>query len=153
MVQHLFGEFLCLLVRHIRAQPFRVQPDFVHAEQPDCGEVIVEFSEIALRIRIQPFVQEFCDDFALDVEGTRRDVHHMIQALEKVFPVFRQICDARHVDGDDSDGAGAFAAAEESAGFLAEFAQIETQAAAHAADVAGLHVAVDVIREIRRPVF
>ncbi|MEI3003414.1 MAG: hypothetical protein V8T87_02145 [Victivallales bacterium] len=27
----------------------------------------------------------------------------MIQALEKVFPVFRQICDARHVDGDDSD--------------------------------------------------
>ena len=77
----------------------------------------------------------------------------MVQALVKFRFVFGKIGDARNVDGNNADRAGAFAAAEEAAGFLAQFAHIQTQTATHRTDVAGLHIAVDIVREIRRAVF
>ena len=76
----------------------------------------------------------------------------MVQAFVEIRLVLGQIGDPGHVDGHHADGAGAFAGTEKSSRLSAQFPQIQTQAAAHAADVAGLHVAVDVIGEIRRAV-
>ena len=67
--------------------------------------------------------------------------------------VLGKVSDPRHVDGDDADGAGALTGAEKSAGFFAQLAKVEPQAAAHAADIRGLHIAVDIVGEIRRAVF
>ena len=99
-----------------------------------------------------PLVQKPRNDVALDLQRTRGNIHHAIEPLIEFFLGLREICNARHVDGDHAHRAGAFAAAEVAAGFLAQLAQIEPQAAAHGTDVRRLHIAVDVVREIRRAV-
>ena len=77
----------------------------------------------------------------------------MIQSPVEVFGAIGKICDPGHIDGHNTYGAGGFTASEEAAGFFAQLPQVQTQAAAHAAHVAGLHVAVDVVGKIRRAVF
>ena len=152
MVQHILGKALGFRVRQIRAQPLGVQARFVHADEADGGEMIVERAQVTLRIGIQPFVQQLGDDGALDLERARGDVHHMVKARIKIFFVGGQVGDARQVDRYNAHGAGAFAAAEEAAGLFAQLAQVEPEAAAHAAHVGRLHFAVDVVGEVRRAV-
>ena len=153
VVEHPFGEFLRLFVGHILADPARVEAGFVHAHQTDGREVVIEGAEVALRVGIKAVFQQFGDDGPLDLKRARRNVHHMIKASEKVLFIGGQIGNAGHVDGDYADRAGAFAGAEEATGFLAQFAQIQPQTAAHRAHIAGLHVAVDIVGEVRCAVF
>ncbi len=153
VVQHVFRELVRFRVRQVFPNPLRVQAGFVHADQADGGEMVVKVAEVALRVGVKPFFQQAGDDFALDLERTRGDIHHPVETGIKIFFIFRKIGDARHVDRHDADGTGAFAAAEETAGFFAQLAQVKAQAAAHAAHVARLHVAVDVVGEVRRAVF
>ena len=49
------------------------------------------------------------------------------------------------VDGDNADGACALTAAEEAAGLLTKLTKVKAQTAAHGADVARLHIAVDIV--------
>ena len=153
MVEHVLRERLRPLVGHIRAQPLCVQAGFVHAHKSDGGEVVVEGAEVALGVGIQALLHQLGDDRALGLQAAGGKVHHLVQPLVEVGFVFGQIRDARHIDRHHADRAGAFAAAEEPAALFAQLAQVETQPAAHAADVRGLHIAVDVVGEIRRAVF
>ena len=153
MVQHVHGELLRFGVRHVLAQPLGVEADFVHANQANGREVIFKGAEIALRVGIEPLVQQARDDVALDLQGARGDVHQMIQPLVEFLRRGGEIGNLRHIDRHDADRAGGLAASEEAAGLLAQLAQVQTQTAAHGADVAGLHIAVDVVGEIGRAVF
>ena len=76
-----------------------------------------------------------------------------IEPLIELGLVLGKIGDLRHVDRHDADRAGRLARAEIAAGLFAQLAQVETQAAAHRAHVARLHVAVNIVGEIRRAVF
>ena len=76
----------------------------------------------------------------------------MIQTFIKFFLVLGKVSDPRHIDRNNADGACAFAGSEEPARLLSQFPQIQTETAAHAAHIAGLHIAVDIIGEIRRSV-
>ena len=108
--------------------------------------------QIALRIRIEPHVHIFVDDLALDIQRPRGDIHHILQTAEEIHLVLRQICDTRHVDGHYADGAGILSRAEVASVLLPELTQIEPEAAAHGSDIAGLHITVDIVREIRSSV-
>ena len=75
------------------------------------------------------------------------------QSILKLVLVGRQICDSGHIDGDNAHASGALAGTEKSSGLLAQFPQIQTQSAAHTADITGLHVRIDIIGKIRCTVF
>ena len=90
---------------------------------------------------------------ALHAERAGGDVHQTVKAVVEVFLVGREIGDARHVDRDDADGAGAFARPEEAATLFAELAEVKAETAAHGTDVARFHVRIDVIGEIGGAVF
>ena len=115
--------------------------------------MIAESSQISLGVRIQAVLKELRDDGSLGLEGPCRDIHQVIQSLVEVLLICRQICDTGHVDRDNADGTCGLAGSEESAGFLAQLAKVKTESAAHGADIAGLHVGVDVVGEIGRAVF
>ena len=153
VVEHFLGEFLGLGVGEIGAQPVGVEANFVHADEADGGEMVVKAAEVALGVWIEASVEQIGDDGALGLQGTRSDVHEMVEACVEICFVLGEICDAWQVDGDNADGACAFPAAEEAAALFAQLAQIETETAAHAAHIAWLHVAVDVVGEIWRAVF
>ena len=152
MVEHAFGEFLRLFVRHVLSDPARVERRFVHAHEAYRGEVVGERAEVALRVGVQPLVQKFGDDGALGVERTRGNVHQPVEAAHEILFALRKVSDARHVDGHDAHRTRRFAAAEVPARLFAQFSQVEAQTAAHAADVARLHVRIDVVGKIRRAV-
>ena len=76
----------------------------------------------------------------------------MVQTPVKVRLVLCQISDPGKVDGDYAHRTGALARAEETARFAAQLPQIQPQPAAHTPDVAGFHIAVDIIRKIRRSI-
>ena len=69
----------------------------------------------------------------------------MIETAVELFLIFGLICDTRHIDGDNADRSGALAGTEESAGFLAQLAQIQTLATAHGTDIARFHITVDIV--------
>ena len=77
----------------------------------------------------------------------------MVQAAVEIRLVSGKVSDTRHVDRDNPYASGALAGTEEAAGLFPEFPKVESQAAAHAADVTGFHIAVDVVGKIRRSVF
>ena len=152
VIQHITGEFLAPGIGHVCPDPFGVQAGFVHTHQADGGEVVVKGTQIMLGIGIEAFIQELCDDFSLDFQGAGRDVHQLVQTRVKVLLILCEIGQTRHVQRNDTDRAGALARAEESAGFLAQLAQVKAQAAAHGTDIGGLHVGVDIVGEIGCPV-
>ena len=145
MIQYFLGEILARPARHIRAYPFRVQTRLIHSDKTDCGEVVVKRTEITLCIRIKAFIQKFGNDGTLCFERTCCNIHHVIKAMEKVAFILHKVCQPRHIDCDDADRTGAFAGTEESAGFLAQLAQIQTLATAHGTDIARFHITVDIV--------
>ena len=153
VVQYVHGEFLSLGVGEVLSEPFGVQAAFVHADQTDSREVVVERGKVSLGIREQSVLEQFGDDFALYFQRTRGNIHHLVETGVKVALVLGKIPYPRHIDRNDADGAGRFARTEETARFFPEFSEVEAQSAAHAADVAGLHVGVDVVGKIRSAVF
>ena len=139
-------------MREVLTYPLCVQAGFVHADQTDGGEVVVKTAEIALGIGIQTFVEKFRNNVSLDFKTARGNVHKFFQTGVKLFFAARKVSDTRHIDGDYADTSRGLAAAEETAALFAEFSQVETQSAAHTADVAGFHIAVDIVGKIRSAV-
>ena len=148
MVEHVLCELLSPLVRHVGAEPLRVQTDLVHSDKTDRREVVLERAEVSLRVGVKPFLEELRDDRSLYLQRTRGDVHELVKARVEVLLVRCKICDTGHVYRDNADGACRLTGAEEAAGFLSQFAKVETKPAAHRTDVGGLHVGVDVVREV-----
>ena len=114
--------------------------------------MVLERAQVALRVRVEARVEQLRDDLPLRVQRARGHVHEMVEAAVEVGLVHRLVGDARHVDGHDADRTRGLAASEEPAGLLAQFAQVEAQAAAHGAHVGGLHIRVDVVGEVGRAV-
>ena len=111
--------------------------------------MILECTKISLGVRIQACIQKFGDNLSLGVQGLRAHIHHMIQFCPELILCLAQIGKLRKIDGHDTDGTGGLACAEEAAVASLELAQIQAESAAHGADVGGLHVAVDIVGEIR----
>ena len=153
MIQYLFCKFLGSGIRHICADPAGIQSCLVHAHQPDGGKMIVEASQIPAGIGIQPLIQQPGDHFPLRVQGTGRHIHQMIQPGKKLLFISGQISDPGHVDGHHTHGTSALSRAEIPSRLFPQFPQIQTQAAAHAPHIAGLHIAVDIVGKIRSAVF
>ena len=149
VVEHLAGKGLRLFAGQICLEPLGVQTHFVHADQADGGEVIAKGAQVALGVGIKAVVHQLGDDGALGLQAPGSDIHQAVKADVEVALILGQIRNARQVDGDHADGTGGFAGAEEAAGLLAKLAQVQTQAAAHAAHVGRLHVGVDVVGEVR----
>ena len=114
--------------------------------------MIVECAEISARIGIEPFVQQLRDRRSLDLERTRRDIHHLVQTVKEFLFVLRKIRDTGKINRHDADRTGALSASEKPAGLLPKFAKIEAEPAAHTADIARSHIAVNIVREVRSPV-
>ena len=107
--------------------------------------MIVKASKVSLRVRIQSLIQKPADHISLDMKRSCGDIHHVVQALIKFLRRSGKICDTRHIDGNNAYRACALTGAKESTTLFAELTEIQTEAAAHAADVAWLHITVDII--------
>ena len=106
MIEHVPGKALCLFVRQVFFDPVRVQAGFVHSHKADGGEMIVEGAEVTLGIRIQTLLEKLRDNGTLRVQTAGGQIHQLIQAVIEVGFIFREIGDARHIDGDHADGTG-----------------------------------------------
>ena len=114
--------------------------------------MVVKASKISLRVRIQSLIQKPADHISLDMKRSCGDIHHVVQALIKFLRRSGKICDTRHIDGNNAYRACALTGAKESTTLFTELTEIQTEAAAHAADVAWLHITVDIIGKIRSTV-
>ena len=137
----------------VLAEPVGVQARLIHADEADGGKVIVEAAEIAFGVGVQPLLHQPPDGGAFDLQTAGSNVHHVIQPGEEIRFIFGKIRNTGQIDGHNAHGAGRLAAAEEAAALFPQFPEVQAQAAAHAAHVAGLHVGVDVVGEVRRAVF
>ena len=72
-------------------------------------------------------VQQLGDDITLHLQGAGGDVHHAVEPMIELLRGLGEVGQTGHIDGDNADGAGALAGAEETAGLLSQFAQIEAQ--------------------------
>ena len=115
--------------------------------------MIIKVPQISSGIRIQPFIQQSGDNLPLYFKGTGGNIHHLVKALVKIFFVRRQIRNTGHIDSYHPNAACALSGAEIPACFLSQFSQIQTKPAAHGTYVAGLHVGINIIAEIRGSVF
>ena len=114
--------------------------------------MIVKASKISLRVRIQSLIQKPADHISLDVKRSCGDIHHVVQALIKFLRRSGKVCDTRHIDGNNAYRTCTLTGAKESTTLFAELTEIQTEATAHAADVAWLHITVDIIGKIRSTV-
>ena len=153
VVEHLDGEVLGLLVGQILSQPFGVEAGLVHAHKTDGGKVVVEGAEITLGIRIKAVVEQLGDDRSLDFKRSCGNVHELVKTVKEILFVLCEIGNSGHIYGHDAHRAGGLAASEKAAGFFAQLAKVETESAAHGANVGGLHVGIDVVGEIGGAVF
>ncbi len=126
-------------------EPLGVEAGFVHADKTDGGEVVVEGAQVALRVRVEALVKKLADDGSLNLQGPCRNVHQVVEALIEVLFVGGQVSDSRKIDGDYADTSCRLTGTEVATGLLAELPQVQTEPAAHGADIGGLHVGVDVI--------
>ena len=117
-----------------------VEARFVHADQTDCAEVMVEAGQINLSVRKEFALEVFGDDLAFDFQRFFCQVHQVIQTRHEFVFVFAEVAQSRHVDCNNANRTGLFARAEKPARLVAEFAHVHLQAAAHRADVAGVKV-------------
>ena len=149
VAQHIPGESLGGGIGHILSQPAGVEARLIHAHQADGGKMIGKAAQIPFCVRIQSLVQQAGDHLSLYLQGAGGEIHHVIQTAVKLFFIPGQIRDPGHIDGDHAHGPGALPGAEVSSGLLPQFPQIQPEAATHGAHVAGLHIAVDIVGEIR----
>ena len=133
-----------------------VEGGLVHADQADGGEVVVpeaaaalaDGAEVEAAVGVEAIVGEALELLALDLEGGEAELHQLGDAAEELF--FRRGDEggAGEIEGDDADGAGQRIGAEKTAAAPAQFAVVETQAAAHGAGVLGVHVGVDEVGKV-----
>ena len=107
-------------------QPLRIQADFVHTDQADRGEVVVECAEVSLRVRIESCVEELRDNGSLCLQGSSGDIHQAVKSCEEISLVCCQVCDTRQVDGYNTDRTCRFTGSEESAGLFSELTKVES---------------------------
>ena len=107
--------------------------------------MVFKGSEIALGIGIKSLVKKLCDNCPFDLERTGGNIHEVIESFIEIRFIGSEVCNPRKIDGYNADRACAFAAAEEAAGLFAKLAQIKAKTAAHAADIARSHVAVNIV--------
>ena len=139
----------------ILADPFRVQACLVHTDQTDGGEMVLEGSQIPLGIRVQALVQQLGDNrLSSSLRSGRGNIHHMVQTAGRNHPhplTDKRSCGILMVTTPTEPVLSP--QPKKPPDLLAQLPQIQTQAAAHTAHVAGLHIAVDIIGEIRCSVF
>src|SRR5574344_2306174 len=110
MIENFGGESLSVGVVEIVSDPASVEASFVHTDQADGREVILEVAEVVLGIRIEPTLEHRGDRLAFDIERTSRDIHQTIEADIEVSLIGRQISKARHIESDNTNRASRFAA-------------------------------------------
>ena len=148
MIQDVLSELLSFLMSHVLADPLCVQTSFIHTDQADSAEVVGEGSEVTAGVRIQTVFHQLGDDLSFGIKAAGRNVHQLVQAAIEVSLISSLICQTRHIDGHNTDRTGGFTRAEESTALLTKLAQIQAEAAAHAANITGLHIGVDVVAEV-----
>ena len=77
--------------------------------------MVVESSEIMLRVRIETFIEELCDRVSLDLERSCGDVHEVVESLHEIVHVGCEVSDPRDVDGNNADGTCGLTGTEEAA--------------------------------------
>ena len=107
--------------------------------------MVIEAAQVALGVGVQALIHEPGDDLTLGVQRPGRNIHQMVQTTVEVGLVLRLVGHTGQVQRDHADAAGRLAGAKETAGLLSQLTQVQTQAAAHAAHVAWLHIGVDVV--------
>ena len=115
--------------------------------------MIGKAAQISLSIRIQALIEKLGDHFSLDVQGTRSQIHHMIQTSVKFSRSLGLISNSRHVNGNNTNGTCTLTGTKETAALFTEFPQIQTKSAAHTSDIAGFHVTVNIIGKIWGSIF
>ena len=84
-----------------------VADHFVHAVDADGGEVIVQVAQVALRVREETVIHVVLNRFTLCFQAFRADVDQSVQFLDEALHVSREtVTQARHVNGDNTDGTG-----------------------------------------------
>ena len=58
VVEHVLGKVLCCLVGEVCAEPACVEAGFVHTDQTDGREVVLEGAEVTLGVGVQTLFQE-----------------------------------------------------------------------------------------------
>ena len=77
----------------------------------------------------------------------------MLQAAEEIHFILGKVCNPGHVDGYNTDGACVFSGTKVSSILFPQFTKVQAESAAHGSHIAGLHIAVDIVGEIRGSVF
>ena len=145
MIENLLCEILRFLAGEILTDPAGVQTRFVHADKPDGGEVIIERTKVTLGIWIQALFEQTTDHLTLGMEASCSKVHEMVEPCKKLLLILGKIGYPGHIERYDADAARAFSAPEEASALFAKLAKVKAQTAAHRTDIAGLHVAVDIV--------
>ena len=146
IIEYAFGKGFAFRIDDRCAE--KIEAAFVHAAEPYRIEVIVERVQIALRIGVEPRIEEVLDHFALYAQAVARDVHEIVEPLEKGFFVFCEKTDLREVDRDDAEGTGKLVGTEKASAALSKLAFIEAETAAHGAHVARIQIGIDEILKI-----
>ena len=92
----------------ILPQPIGVEPHFVHADEADGTEMVLEGPQIPFGIRIQPCIQQLSDHRPFGLQAPGGNVHHVVQPVIEIRLVLGQIGDPGHVDGDHPYRTGGF---------------------------------------------
>ena len=71
--------------------------------------MIIQVAQVALRVREEPVIHVVLNRFTLCFQAFRADVDQSVQFLDEALHVSREtVTQARHVNGDDTDGTGQF---------------------------------------------
>ena len=82
--------------------------------------MVAEIRQIAGRIWVQAVLQQIGDYLTLRPQGTRRQIHLLIQFLIELRLVLRLICNPRQIDRNHADRSRMFPISEETACFAAQ---------------------------------
>lgn len=74
--------------------------------------MVVERTEIAFCIGIESFVKQSADNGTLYMQRTCGNVHKLVKPLIELLLVCGKVSEARHVQRNNADAAGAFTASE-----------------------------------------
>src|SRR5664280_1644055 len=101
--------------------------------------MIVKRTKVSSGIRIQSLFKQSGNGIALYLQGTGGNVHHPVEAFEKILLVRGLECNPWKIDRNDANGTGTLPASEETARLLPELPQIQTKTAAHTAHITRSH--------------
>ena len=88
--------------------------------------MVVEGAEVTLGVGVQTLVKQLGDNGTLYLQGTCRNVHHMVKTLVEVSLIGCKISNSREVDGDNTDRTGGLTATEETTRLLAKLTKVKT---------------------------